>query len=322
MSDVIAPEGDYSKSQNRVWDFVINNYTDEEIEHILRLQKNARVRWIVAYKEVGTEGTPHIQGAIGMDYAIRGGGLHKLMPPRTSHRPLKEKSTPALLVNYCRGIHPKKTPAKDEDRIIDTFVQFQGQRCDIAAAYASVDDGMTELEFMETTNPGWQAIQVRRAYKRAKQEAKDEIRNVYVEWHYGHTNVGKSGSRPKGAYECPEDSWMCGYDGQEAVILNEITPKDTKLEHLLKLMDIWPYKCRTKGGQVMVTATHIFVTSEQSPEDWGGGERIQHLLRRINKIVQYERKPDGGIRRIIRKDEPLKIVHVKPTYEDVYLCDM
>lgn len=61
---------------SKTWDFTLNNFTDEDIDMLKRWTDD--VGRMVVSKEVGEEGTPHLQGRVTFRRAYRLSGLKKL----------------------------------------------------------------------------------------------------------------------------------------------------------------------------------------------------------------------------------------------------
>lgn len=59
----------------------------------------------------------------------------------------------------------------------------------------------------------------------------------------------------------PHNKWWCGYNGQEAILLDECDWNRFDREELLKLTDRYPYIGETKGGQVHINSPYIYLTS-------------------------------------------------------------
>lgn len=61
--------------------------------------------------------------------------------------------------------------------------------------------------------------------------------------------------------------WWDGYEGQEHVIVNEMSGA-YGLEDMKKLLDAYPYKAQVKGGTVIVTAKLVTMTTNIKIEEW------------------------------------------------------
>lgn len=110
------------KGAHRTWCYTINNYTDDEIDKL----KVLTVKMHRCAKEVGENGTPHLQGAITFERTYRMAALKKLFP-RAHWKPGKTCDPE----NYCiKG-----------EIIIDTVNREQGKRTDLAEA---IEVGRTE----------------------------------------------------------------------------------------------------------------------------------------------------------------------------------
>ena len=110
------------KGAHRTWCYTINNYTDDEINKL----KVLTVKMHRCAKEVGENGTPHLQGAITFERTYRMAALKKLFP-RAHWKPGKTCDPE----NYCiKG-----------EIIIDTVNREQGKRTDLAEA---IEVGRTE----------------------------------------------------------------------------------------------------------------------------------------------------------------------------------
>ena len=79
--------------------------------------------------------------------------------------------------------------------------------------------------------------------------------------------------------------WWNGYESQKTVILDEFDDKWYDYKELLRVLDIHPYRCDTKGGFVWLAATTIIITSCRPPRMWYA-EQVERaeLERRISEV--------------------------------------
>lgn len=79
----------------RSWCYTLNNYTEDEVEAVRRIQ-NALVHW--CSREVGESGTPHIQGYVRFEKPCRLAALKKILP--RAHWEVR-KGTESQAAHYC-----------------------------------------------------------------------------------------------------------------------------------------------------------------------------------------------------------------------------
>ncbi len=122
------------------WTFTLNNYTEADVERIDGLVQNeAKVQYIIYGKEVGANGTPHLQGFINVNRrcslqvvkALIGGNPHVEIARRV----------PAA-IQYCK---------KDNDwKEFGALKSIQGRRSDLEEFKDAVKGGMlSTLELRE-----------------------------------------------------------------------------------------------------------------------------------------------------------------------------
>lgn len=260
---------------SKTWVFTINNYTPEDVGLMEVWARESNK--FVATKEVGTEGTPHIQGAVTWKAAMRAPALKKLHG--RAHWEVAKAERCCFV--YC--------VKEGSELIIQYERNSKGERTDIAAAYRAVEDGRSEREFMLAEHPGFQALQVFRAAKLRLSEPRP-IGPIEVIWRYGPTGTGKT----RWAYETYPDlyrvnsfKWWDGYDGQETILIDDMRGDFCKFHEILGLLDIYPFQKETKGGWVQVQFKRVVITAPYSPQEmWSSRttEDIAQLCRRITKV--------------------------------------
>lgn len=85
--------------------------------------------------------------------------------------------------------------------------------------------------------------------------------------------------------------WFDGYNGQEAVLIDDFSCSDVKITWLLKLLDRYPMQVPVKGGFTWWKPKRIYITSNVKFDEWYQGARYQHreaLKRRITEIKEFQ----------------------------------
>lgn len=238
-------------SASKRWVFTLNNYHDDDESKFTE----ACFKYLVIGREVGEEGTPHLQGFITFGKTMRLAGVRKLHP-RAHWEPAK--GTSAQASDYCK---------KDGDFKEFGDIPKQGQRNDLK-------DAITVLKSEGLKASAEQYPQVFVKYSRGLRDLQlilgqpyehSDVRGV---WIHGPPGTGKSHwcrqQFKDSLYIKPQNKWFDGYGNEKCILLDDL---DTDvLAHHLK---IWAdkYSCtgETKGGTVHLQH-HVFaVTSNYSP---------------------------------------------------------
>lgn len=117
-------------------------------------------------------------------------------------------------------------------------------------------------------------------------------------WLWGLANAGKTHkalSMFPGAYEKKANKWWCKYNGEEVVIINDVSPYQKKdiTDHLKIWADKYPFPVETKfGGMVGLRPRKIVVTSQYNIDGvWDDAETRAAMHRRF-KEVYVEQDPN------------------------------
>lgn len=278
-----------ASNSSLTWCFTFNNY-DEESERLLHERLREACSYYVVGREVGANGTRHLQGYIRLKASRSFESVKSECLNSQCH---VEKARGAAGVNrrYC---------AKDGDFI--EFGECPGvkttkSRDDLAREFSGAirSDGIAGLQRFSDDNPGvwlFSGHNLLRNYVTLQQPV--ERPEVHVEWIWGDPGVGKSRrahERFPGAYiKEPRTKWWNGYLLQREVIIDDFGPNGIDLNHLLRWFD--RYKCyvESKGGMIPLYADKFIVTSNFEPSDcFKDKDGVSHpqmdaLYRRINII--------------------------------------
>lgn len=86
-------------AQSKYWCFTLNNFTDDDISSLLSHYPD-KFSYIIFGKEIGEQGTPHLQGYLESVSRIRRTALSSLLGTRFHLE--RRKGTPAQAADYCR----------------------------------------------------------------------------------------------------------------------------------------------------------------------------------------------------------------------------
>lgn len=121
----------------------------------------------------------------------------------------------------------------------------------------------------------------------------DPMSTVTGLWIYGPTGTGKTHSvvtQHPDRYIKPLNKWWDGYQGEDVVHIDEISPEHSKwiAPFLKKWADKWPFDAEVKGGAKQIRPKLIVVTSNYSMQDMGFHENdIPALARRFRQVVKF-----------------------------------
>lgn len=94
---------------------------------------------------------------------------------------------------------------------------------------------------------------------------------------------------------CPPDRnqtiWFNGYNGQQALIIDEMNGNWISWTMILRMLDKYPLQLQQKGSMTWAQWTYVILTSNAHPKDWyptyAGGQDSYALQRRITKIIHF-----------------------------------
>lgn len=130
-------------------------------------------------------------------------------------------------------------------------------------------------------------------YQDLQQKPRDFKTVVYV--FTGPTGTGKTRSvhaaHPDLWTACdPKLQWFDGYNGQEAVLIDDFDGSSCSITFLLKLFDRFKMQVPVKGSHVNWGPKWLFITSNILLADWFGSACDEHkaaLFRRCDVVVGF-----------------------------------
>lgn len=281
-----------SRSQYKSWCFTLNNYSDEEYSGICECLRHSAEYFVVG-KEVGQQGTPHLQGYCRFSKGLRLSAIRNQLSPRGHYE--VARGTPADNRVYCtKGgdfVEGGTCPGRGKES------NKRKNRDELALEWRSaMERGRSGLSEFADANPGvyaWSRFTLlRNSLGDARAVPRPDIR---VRWVWGAPGVGKSRfaheTFPDAYIKEPRTKWWNGYMMEKEVIIDDFGPGGIDINHLLRWFD--RYKCyvEIKGDMCPLLADNFIVTSNFHPsqvfvdaKDGGTHPQMEALLRRLELI--------------------------------------
>lgn len=260
------------EARGRGWAFTINNYTEAESLNIQALVCD----YAIVGKEVGAEGTPHLQGYIYYSDKATFKSVKSALGDRAHIEVAKASAEQNR--NYCvkqgnilceLGTLPQQGKRTDLD-VVKKILKETGRVSDVVTVVTS-----------------YQSIRAAEVLIRYIEPKRNTVPQVI--WLWGPTGTGKT----RIAVDlCGPDVWMSGrnlkwwdgYDGHKNVIIDDFRGDFCSFHELLRILDRYEYRIEVKGGSRQLLATKIIITSCSPPDKvYYTREDIGQLLRRITE---------------------------------------
>lgn len=274
-------------SRSRFWCYTLNNYTEDDFLHLFQLQERGTLTYLVAGKEVGQNGTRHIQAYFELPTRKRLTQVTNLLGQRGHLE--SRRGTAAQARDYCT----KDGDYREAGLISDTN---QGERTDLQQLKSALDRGESILSISENYFGQYlryhKTILSYRLLHSTKRNWKTEVK---VFW--GVTGTGKTRTVHETVqndgetlYVHPGGSWFDGFDGQHNVLFDDYSGSCFPLPYLLKLLDRYPMSVPVKGGFTNWNPKRIYITSNIDPANWYPNAHDEHkraLRRRFSLVRHY-----------------------------------
>lgn len=267
---------DVAAGRHRSWTFTVNNYSEEERSRILALPG---LSYLIVGREVGENGTPHLQGVARFRYAL-GFAAVRIRFPRAHLEVVR--SLPHA-IEYCMK-------EGDYEEVGDR--PQQGKRNDLDAVCAQVLSG-DPMAVIAAEHPT-AFVKFSRGLMALRHTTFTAVNHTETRgfWYWGPPGTGKSRfarENNEDAYIKSQNKWWDGYDGQSSVILDDLDMGGICLGHHLK---IWTdrYACsgEVKGGTVPLQHTKFIVTSNYSIDQlWAGDKEMCAAIRRRFVCIHF-----------------------------------
>lgn len=283
-----------TSERSRAWCWTLNNYSDEEFEVFTNaIDECDWLKYICCGKEVGKKnGTPHLQGFLYANNAVRLATLRRLFP---RGRFAVCIGSPEQNIVYCSkdneffeyGVRPlsqKQKGKRERERYEEAWA---------AAVDGRMDDIPADIRVRH-----YHTVKRIRLDHQLQEHVHRLDPGTKMEWFYGPSGTGKSRTardRWPDAYLKMCNKWWDGYNGQEVVLIEDFDVKHAVLIHHMKIWaDIYPFLMEVKGAAAQIRPRLIVVTSNYHPSEiWSEDGDLQPILRRF-QITHFESLTDSS----------------------------
>jgi len=253
MTDFDQPEVTDIKAKFHNFVFTINNYTDEHIEAC----NNYSCVYIIYAKEVGEQGTPHLQGYCELKDRTTLSAIRKHFKKIWV---ANRRGTQEQAITYCK---------KDNDFVERGTPKAQGKRTDIDDVRDMIEKGVSKREIIKTCqNPS--VINLLPTLIAAY--VPERTFKTIVYWFWGAPGTGKSKKAHYLAnklcektctnFSITQSGFCLGYEGQDGIIIDDFDEKKFDYRWILNFLDRYPMILNVKNGEINMAARIVFITCE------------------------------------------------------------
>ncbi len=279
---------------SRNFTFVLNNYDDAQIEIIQRVANSSTIKYLIYGHEVGSSGTPHLQGYFDVAVSCRATGAKRLFGIRELHVEYKRESRPHA-IKYC---------IKDcGDHYWESDPSLRGAGAGARSDLKSCCELIRTTKSMEGIITQYPASFVRffRGFDRLLEHytpavSRESHQCILI---IGPTGIGKSTVAARvfsDAYWWPKQAtspFAPHYNGEKTVILDDFygwLPFDM----MLRLIDKFPYQVNVMGRSVRYAAEMTIITTNEEVCTWYPNcqHRLPSLQRRIDTVYRVYSRED------------------------------
>lgn len=275
-----------NNAQSRFWNLVLNNWDEQDR---FTLQTMLGVDYRIIAKEIGENGTPHLQCFFVFTNRKRLSQVIKLTV-KHGHWYIKAKdSTIAQAAGYCR---------KDNDFFEDGVLPLDRSVSGGQATKAKWDEMWDHAKNNSLCDiEAKYRVQYYASFKRISQDyqvAPPDIDGVCGEWFYGPPDTGKSRAARAlypDYYDKPCNKWWDGYRGAPFVIIDDFDKIHNVLGHHLKRWgDRYAFPAEHKGHTFSIRPKKVIVTSNYTPDQiWGEDPVLCQAIKRRFKLTEFQK---------------------------------
>lgn len=267
----------------------------KEGEKKWRHVKDKALQYIVYQLERGeTTGRLHIQGYLELCSPMRIAGVKKILDRQDAHIE-KRKGTVDQAIEYC-----KKEATRVEGPWEDGKHKGQGLRSDLAEVCEMIKNG-SRLEEVADEYPDTYVRNYRGLgeLKSLLSKKRDFMTELHIIW--GPSGSGKTSSvvgKEKDLFVKPDGHWWDGYDGEEAVLIDDVLwiscdgVGGVARQDWLRLADRYPHKVPVKGGFKNFVTKRIYITSMYDPTNFIS---LDGMKRRVTSVTKLDMGNTGHV---------------------------
>lgn len=258
--------------------FTVNNYDQEGYDHLAALFDQGYFDYLVMGKEVGENGTPHLQGFAIFNKKKTRKSFTKTMTLPNGAVPYIEatKGTSQQASKYCQ----KDGNFVEWGECPDTPANAGGAAekarwDDIAEAAADCNSWDEFFDWCEDNLGAKEVVakgKMLENYFNQKQrrKCKNVIQDLECEWIMGPPGTGKSHTareeNPEIYVKAPTGKWFDGYNNEPVILIDDLDHNSARdIVGLIKqLSDKYAVIVEVKGGSMKIRPRKIIVTSNYS----------------------------------------------------------
>ncbi len=270
--------------RSKHWVLTLNNPTSED-----GVEPND-FEYLILGKEVGEEGTPHLQGYCVFKNRQYLSGAKKVWP--RAHLEIK-RGTVEEAITYCKkdgkfeewGVVPMESGYVEKKRWIDAYESAK------ARDFEAIPKDML--------------VRCYHNFKRIAQdnpEIPDDLGEKKNYWIFAPSQYGKSeyvrkrwGPAKKYIYDKAPNKWWVGYKNQPTIMLEDYGPKQCK--HLGWYMKRWAdrfsFPIESKGGGRQIRPERIVVTSQYTIEECFADKLEREAIKNRFELLKIKKWKKG-----------------------------
>nr|QXP07708.1 MAG: replication associated protein [Arizlama virus] len=266
-------------AQARAYCFTINNWSDHDFDQMQALE----YRYLIMGKEVGENGTPHLQGYIYFENKKSFRQVKQMHV--TAHWEVAQGSVEQNFL-YCSkdcdftefGEKPMSSKRKGEVGGAMEITRYQNAWD--KAKTGDFEDIDADIRF--------KCYRTLKEIKKDYMQPRETLTELMNLWIYGPPGVGKSRKAfadYPGAFNKLMNKWWDGYQDEEYVIIDDFE-RDTHLGHNLKIWgDYRAFPAEVKGGCLNIRPKAIIITSNYTIDECIECEHMRAAIKRRYKVI-------------------------------------